>query len=549
LEEPAEQYLLRDEFLTGAAAPITSPRLAEPGPGEELTVDAENKIAIASNWLEWTAQATPVYAEQHLVYSTPVITREPGVMILCRWRCATDNPHYPLALVDSTTPTWNHTNVRHGFFRSAALSLARVDNQALGPVLASFVADGTIYYLLIALRATGAKYYIKGGAFTNWTFLDQSSVDSTTPLYVASAGYTAVFSTALYRDPLMKFLCSPFTSDGFSAAGVTDGLGHAEGVSGSLGSGGAGIVYLSGGTTWGISSGQAVNTPTQGNEMVTNGSFETDASGWTALNGATLLGGVPGGVSGNCLQVTRGTGQACGKQDITVEAGSWYRFVGNLKDGTGGARFRINCFDDVTTQFGPSATWLERKGAFRPPAGVTWATIQLEDSSANGTTVNFDEFSIKKLTLKELFNSIQSSTSNVFASVACTIANYFQGGMVLCLDSFTNPQNYITVYYNRALSKIFVDKRVAGALSNVLTVTATYASGAVLVCRKVGTSIYVFYNNALIGTATISDAQVINNTLHGLFSTGGPTEVQLDNFVVYPAGNEGQNDILNRWSN
>jgi hypothetical protein len=73
--------------------------------------------------------------------------------------------------------------------------------------------------------------------------------------------------------------------------------------------------------------------------------------------------------------------------------------------------------------------------------------------------------------------------------------------------------------------------------------------GAVLVCRKVGTSIYVFYNNALIGTATISDAQVISNTLRGLFSTGGPTEVQLDNFVVYPAGNEGQYDLLNVWSN
>jgi hypothetical protein len=52
---------------------------------------------------------------------------------------------------------------------------------------------------------------------------------------------------------------------------------------------------------------------------------------------------------------------------------------------------------------------------------------------------------------------------------------------------------------------------------------------------KDGTEYRLFYNNVAIGSAgTISDSAIINNTLHGLFSTySGNT---LDNFVLWARG-------------
>ena len=48
-------YLLRDEFTTDAAAPLTSPRTCEPGPGTLTISDADGAMNIASAQLEIVA--------------------------------------------------------------------------------------------------------------------------------------------------------------------------------------------------------------------------------------------------------------------------------------------------------------------------------------------------------------------------------------------------------------------------------------------------------------------------------------------------------------
>ena len=65
-----------------------------------------------------------------------------------------------------------------------------------------------------------------------------------------------------------------------------------------------------------------------------NGSFTSDASGWTA-NLATLA-SVAGGVSGNALQVTN-SGAAAGSayQDFTAQVGRLYKATYHFKKGTG----------------------------------------------------------------------------------------------------------------------------------------------------------------------------------------------------------------------
>jgi hypothetical protein len=81
-------------------------------------------------------------------------------------------------------------------------------------------------------------------------------------------------------------------------------------------------------------------------DLVTNGGFDTDTTGWTADN--TTLASVTGGQSGNCLELTAtaGTGQYA-YQDVTTEVGKLYRLKAYVKSGTSGDEaFRIRAYDN-----------------------------------------------------------------------------------------------------------------------------------------------------------------------------------------------------------
>jgi hypothetical protein len=208
INKPGIGYLLRDLFPGTLTAGDVDGTLSTSG--DERTVrDLDDVITVGSGWLEFGAQTdgSPGYAREDLVYALPAITRQLGQVVMCKWRCATDNPHYPLALVNSQTPVWTaYEDVIHGFYRSAALTLGSVDNEAAGVPLMPFVADGTEYLLAMYLLATGVYYFAKGGAYTDWTFLRFSEVGTATPLYVASSGLTAIFSVTNIEVPQSLFL-------------------------------------------------------------------------------------------------------------------------------------------------------------------------------------------------------------------------------------------------------------------------------------------------------------------------------------------------------
>lgn len=56
------RYLFLDRFMTDAAAPLSSPRTCEPGPGTLTITDTENKVSIASGQLSISGgKASPAY--------------------------------------------------------------------------------------------------------------------------------------------------------------------------------------------------------------------------------------------------------------------------------------------------------------------------------------------------------------------------------------------------------------------------------------------------------------------------------------------------------
>ena len=167
----------------------------------------------------------------------------------------------------------------------------------------------------------------------------------------------------------------------------------------------------------------------------------------------------------------------------------------------------------------------------------------------NSTSVNdvgyFDDISFKQLTFSSLLSLLSVSCSDVFLSVSATRnASAVQVGLALNWDSASNPANGVLIYLDRP--NIVIAKSVAGTWSNVASQIYTYSAGASLVVAKNGSEYRVYYNNAFIVAVTISDAGIVNNTLHGLFSTNASNT--LDDFVCYATGSGGEYAELDKWS-
>lgn len=172
-------------------------------------------------------------------------------------------------------------------------------------------------------------------------------------------------------------------------------------------------------------------------------------------------------------------------------------------------------------------------------SGKTWSNGGSTWSVSGGKAINTTPSG-----LSQQMSVAQMSTADVFASVALTRAAG-EVGLALSMDSASSPANGVLVYLDGTNCKI--DKIVGGSVSNVRTTAVTYSAGARLVVRKIGTEYRVYYNNAPVGAAnTISDAGIVNNTLHGLFSTNASNT--LDDFVCYATGTGGEYAELNKWS-
>jgi len=173
------------------------------------------------------------------------------------------------------------------------------DTATAGPIVAN-ITDNTENTILIVLRAAGAHLFRKLST-GNWKYLYSSSTNNTATLYLGTSGYSQAFYQDWVRSPFLKWMHTPIVSDSFSGANGTnngrlsDGLGHAEGVAGGIGSGGSGIAWS--GASGSIVSERLVITPSLGSELVVNGGFDSDYTGWTSYN-AIITQGTYGGVAG-----------------------------------------------------------------------------------------------------------------------------------------------------------------------------------------------------------------------------------------------------------
>lgn len=489
-----DTVVLRDEFSDTVAAGGVNGTTATDGTNTRTATDGNGKMSIGSGVLSFATGGVGA-GNPGLWY--PLRTRFAGLMVTAKLNQSSAG--LAAGFDTNQSGSLNNAIVLNG---TTLQIIANGTTITVGSISLS-----TDYIVYVALRATGAHFYIQGGTFTYPLLIFISATGNANEYPSVVAIGTTSIGSADYIRSAGYYLASPLVSHGFdSVVSPTDGNGHAE-TSG-LGSGGNNIALS--GNTWSVSGGKGINTPPLQSESVINGDFATDTV-WTKGTNWTISGGV----------ATATTVNGTDLYQAALTIGKWYRITYSATFSSGQSRVLLGSLAGALS----SST---------SPFMTGRATTAFAGVRGQGPmTGTIDNFSAKELLLKDLLSLYSSSTPDVLLGIDITVVTDTQVGMALNWDSSSNPQNGVLVYFDGTNCKI--DKCVAGVWTNVLSSAATVSR---LIVGKIASSYRVYTPTASIGSVTIADAGIINNTLHGWFNTYEGNTV--DNWTVYASGSSGE---------
>lgn len=246
-------YLVNDTFTTDRAAGAVNGTNAEPGPGVRTVIDTNSKLSLSSGALSLATGGAAV-GNPGLWYGA--IGRSAGLLCVSQFSHTTQGPHIGFDNGASG-------QVSDGVRPNGTTLTITVNNSA--SIAVGVVATSTVYQVAVVLRASGSYLFIKGGTFTNWSLLFANSLGTYNPNPGITVVSTASVTTVdFYRIPSARWLPTILASDGFSAWGSTDGLGHAEGIAGGIGTGGSGEAWTNNVGTFAASSGTAAASALSG---------------------------------------------------------------------------------------------------------------------------------------------------------------------------------------------------------------------------------------------------------------------------------------------
>lgn len=538
-----EEYDLRDEFDAALAAGSVNGTLMTPGPGTRVAVEVDGELSIDDGVCTFPAQATPGWGDQGL-RSTRTFVRIAGKIAIEEVTLGATASSCAIAMwkADANVNPTTGGGKRWGLGFGTGSALDGLFTDATSVVIGAYTA--ATYQIAAVLRASGVFCFIKGGAFTYWTLLWADARGNDTPLYIAIHNYNKEITSSYIRVPARLWLPTPIAADTFTRANGAIGTSETTGPDSQPCTA---RTWTGTGAT--VASNVAVITPTAGATIwdAAAAIFTSGIYAWVTEGNNTVVN------DANSLKITYVDDSDGAKiffrdaddlsADLTV--GAFYQLQADIKVNTGAAGLTIVAAGSFGMGFGTSSTtFVTRAWAFR----ATHATTNYIRCWGFGTgeILWIDNLGLKALTTSTLFSSLESSTADVVVDVDVTLDanNGSVAGLVMNLDDAADPQNFVIAYHNGG--KAWLDKCVAGTWTQVVNATATYAAGATIRVIKSGTSYALFYNNAQVGsTSTISDAGIISNTLHGLFSIyDGNT---LDDFVVFPRGSLNEFADLDRF--
>lgn len=486
-------YILNDQFTTDRAAGAVNGTSAEPTGGTRTVTDTNSKLSITGSQLSFATGGSAA-GNPGLLYS--VVTRGAGKVLTGTLTVS----------AGQASLGWD-SNTSGGLYDALLFSGADLFIEiATGSIGGGSVVAGTTYQVAYVMRSTGQYYFIKGGTYTNWTLIYVSSTGSGN-LYpgVIVDNTTGVATADNIRIPTSTWLPTPLAYDTFTRADGAIGSSETTGPDGQT----TPSLAWTGGA---ISNNKLVITPTLGSELVVNGGFDADTN-WTKGTGWAISGG-----TGN---VVTGATWADLWQNQSLLVGGVYQKSVDYNIASGQISGVTSSGNKITT-FRATTTNSQTYVVFQNGAGV-------------GSYV--DNVSLKPLTLSSLFSSVSTSDTDVIADANVTLTAGTQAGLVTNLDSTSSPANFLIAYHDGTYVKL--DKNVGGTYTNLISDAATYSAGATLRVITYTSSgslkVRVYYNNALVGgEQTVSDAGIISNTKHGLFSTYSGNS--FDNFTLWARG-------------
>lgn len=504
-------YILRDEFSDTLAAGAVNGTPATPGPGTRTVTDTGGILSLAGGQL--IVAGVGAGDDPRLTYGTPAITREAGRILILAMANTVTREYWGFS---TANPATNATG-QPLFNRSAAVMSFRIAAAAS----VGIAATASFSKYAIRLRATGAQLF---GYDTAWRLLYSVETGATATLYVCPAcGYGAgaqVAASDYVRVPVPLWQIAPLASDSFDRsngslhASVTDGLAVEE-------VGGAGKVWTA--TTWTIATNVAKNTPGLGSDVIVNGAFAADTN-WTK--------GANWAIGSGVATATAAT------EDLTqtvapLTANLWYQITW-----TNGAGFSGYIGPVCGTVVGGSVTGAGSKLVIIPANGTGFA-MRPDSGAVTGT---IDDVVCQPITMANLFATVPIGVADVLVELPITSSTTSTTpiGIVVNLDSASNPQNFIIAYYGMVGARVYVDEYVAGVRTNKITAVVTYAAGAKIKLVRDGTSLWCFYNEAAVGTVQTMTANTGTN--HGALGTAStPT---INNIAIFSRGTDGSYEAL-----
>lgn len=403
--------------------------------------------------------------------------------------------------------------------------------------------QGVTYKTVTILRSTGHFTIIDGklcwihradATATLYAIVTPRLADATCDLRLDNLGIADLPTSdpALYPTPTL--------SDTFSdtvAPLVSDGLAHVE-----ANGAGAGLTWAGVGAFSNLGN-KGYISPTPGPELLTNGDF----SAWTGdnPNGWTVAGEVgadpevtqrasgethaspPGGLESANLYNSATAGAPIISQNVLIQH-SFHRIEAIISAVTGTMRLYDS---SLNFDLRPSAvgTYVATARKISADQRINYAPL------GAGNQVTLDSVSVKETPFAQCLRAVApASAAEPYVSAKLTITANTQAGLVINLDSYTNPQNCIHVWLDRVDNKIYARPLIGGVwgADALAGVSVTYSAGAYLEVRRIGTTVTVYYNGAFVGewTTAVSNA----NSLVALFATDAASYAE--SITSYPTG-------------
>jgi hypothetical protein len=234
--------------------------------------------------------------------------------------------------------------------------------------------------------------------------------------------------------------------------------------------------------TWSLTGIDWVNTPTLGADLISNGAFASDTV-WTKGTGWTIAAGVATHAAGTAANITQNV--------LTAER--WYRADWDIAAWTAG-NFAAAIGGNFGVNRAAAGSYVDTFRATSAAAGV-----RANDTAAAG---NIDNIAFKQLTM----NTLMAVRQGTFASCRPSVVTGTQAGVIVRLDSLSNPLYFIFGYIDGTTAKLF--KCVNGVFTQVASGSGiTPVAGAKLYAlNPSGDTWQLWYNGVQRGTnATISD--------------------------------------------